>query len=54
MLLVGDMPYYGPLGFTRLGPYAVTLPAPVDPARVLVAGLADGALEGLSGRAKPG
>ena len=54
VLLVGDMPYYGPLGFTRLGPYAVTLPAPVDPARVLVAGLADGALEGLSGRAKPG
>jgi predicted N-acetyltransferase YhbS len=36
VLLVGDPPYYGPLGFvpTRLG--AITFPAPVDPARVLV------------------
>src|SRR5207244_263249 len=39
VLLVGDEPYYGPLGFTRLPPYAVTLPGPVDPTRVLVASL---------------
>jgi predicted N-acetyltransferase YhbS len=51
VLLVGDEPYYGPLGFVALEPYAITLPAPVDPNRVLVAGLADGALEGLSGPA---
>ena len=36
VLLVGDPPYYGPLGFmpTTLG--AITFPGPVDPARVLV------------------
>lgn len=51
VLLVGDEPYYGPLGFVGLKPYAITLPAPVDPNRVLVAGLMEGALEGLSGPA---
>jgi predicted N-acetyltransferase YhbS len=51
VLLVGDEPYYGPLGFVALKPYAITLPGPVDPHRVLVAGLAEGALEGLSGPA---
>jgi predicted N-acetyltransferase YhbS len=51
VMLVGDEPYYGPLGFSRLDPYAITLPAPVDPARVLVMGLTEGALEGLSGPA---
>jgi predicted N-acetyltransferase YhbS len=34
-----------------LAPYAITLPAPVDPRRVLVAGLSEGALDGLSGAA---
>ena len=52
ILLVGDEPYYGPLGFTRLQRNAITLPAPVDPDRVLVAGLTADALEGLSGGAK--
>jgi predicted N-acetyltransferase YhbS len=52
VMLVGDEPYYGPLGFTRLAPYAITLPGPVDPARVLVAGLTEGALDGLSGAAE--
>jgi predicted N-acetyltransferase YhbS len=51
VMLVGDEPYYGPLGFTALQPYAITLPAPVDPKRVLVAGLVEGALKGLSGPA---
>src|SRR5690606_23081952 len=51
VLLVGDEPYSRPLGFSRLADYAITLPAPVDPARVLVAGLADGVLETLSGAA---
>jgi predicted N-acetyltransferase YhbS len=52
VLLVGDEPYYGPLGFARLPPYAVTLPGPVDPARVLVASLAPNAAVGLHGRVR--
>jgi predicted N-acetyltransferase YhbS len=52
VLLVGDEPYYGPLGFRRLQRGAITLPAPVDPDRVLVAGLAPEALDGLAGPAE--
>ncbi len=52
VMLVGDLPYYGPLGFTFLGRNVITLPAPVDPDRVLVAGLAEGALDGLGGAAE--
>ncbi len=51
VLLVGDLPYYGPLGFERLAPNVITLPGPVDPARVLVAPLTADALEGLGGMA---
>lgn len=51
VMLVGDLPYYGPLGFTFLGRGVITLPAPVDPDRVLVAGLTEGALDGLGGPA---
>lgn len=52
VLLVGDLPYYGPLGFTFLGRDVVTLPAWVDKNRVLVAGLVPGALDGLGGAAE--
>ena len=52
VMLVGDLPYYGPLGFTFLGRDVITLPAWVDPDRVLVSGLAEGALDGLSGAAE--
>jgi predicted N-acetyltransferase YhbS len=52
VMLVGDLPYYGPLGFTHLGRDVITLPAPVDPDRVLVAGLVEGALDGLGGKAE--
>ncbi len=53
VILVGDLSYYGPLGFRRVEPAgAVTLPGPVDPARLLVAELQDGAAEGLSGTAR--
>lgn len=52
VLLVGDEPYYGPLGFRRLDLGTITMPAPVDPERVLVAGLRPAALEGLSGPAE--
>lgn len=39
ILLVGDAPYYGPLGFQQVPFASITLPGPVDPARVLVASL---------------
>jgi len=52
VMLVGDLPYYGPLGFTFLGRDVITLPAWVDPERVLVNGLQPGALDGLSGPAE--
>jgi predicted N-acetyltransferase YhbS len=49
VILVGDEPYYGPLGFARLPPKRVTLPGPVDPARLLVAELRPGAATDLAG-----
>ena len=36
VLLVGDEPYYGPLGFARTTLGAIEFPGPVDPARVLL------------------
>jgi len=54
MLLVGDLPYYGPLGFEQLPPYAVSLPGPVDPERLLAAALVPGTLDGLAGMVRPG
>ncbi|HVX82788.1 MAG TPA: N-acetyltransferase [Devosiaceae bacterium] len=36
VLLVGDEPYYGPLGFARTKPGAIQFPGPVDPNRVLI------------------
>jgi predicted N-acetyltransferase YhbS len=53
VLLVGDEPYYGPLGFRRVEPLgAVTLPGPVDPTRILVSELVPDAAAGLSGQAR--
>lgn len=49
IILVGDQPYYWPFGFRPLPPKSVTLPGPVDPARLLVVELRPGAAEGLSG-----
>ena len=49
VLLVGDEPYYGKCGFKRIPPGLVVMPGPVDPARLLVAELAEGAFEGVSG-----
>jgi predicted N-acetyltransferase YhbS len=53
VLLVGDLPYYGPLGFTRVTHKRVTLPGPVDPDRVLIAELAAGAFDGVKGAVRP-
>jgi predicted N-acetyltransferase YhbS len=47
ILLVGDQPYFGPLGFIRSG--ALRLPGPVDQRRVLVLALKPGAADDLSG-----
>ncbi len=49
MLLVGDAPYYGPLGFNRVDPERIWLPGPVDPRRVLLCELVEGAASGAAG-----
>ena len=50
VLLVGDEPYYARAGFKRITPVgAVSMPGPVDPARVLGLALQEGALEGIKG-----
>jgi predicted N-acetyltransferase YhbS len=43
VILVGDEPYYGPLGFRRIPYGQVSMPRPVDPKRVLVHEIAAGA-----------
>jgi predicted N-acetyltransferase YhbS len=53
VLLVGDHPYYGPLGFARVPRKQVELPGPVDPDRVLIAELAPGAFAGIGGAVRP-
>jgi predicted N-acetyltransferase YhbS len=53
VVLVGDEPYYGPLGFKRIPKGRARMPGPVDPARLLVAELAEGAFEGVSGAIEP-
>ena len=49
VILVGDEPYYGKCGFKRIPPGRVAMPGPVDPGRLLVAELKDGAFDGISG-----
>lgn len=50
VLLVGDEPYYGPLGFAKVVPRGrLTLPRPVDPERLLVCELAEGGAAALEG-----
>ena len=49
VLLVGDEPYYARLGFKRVPMGRLTMPGPVDPARLLVCELVEGASEGVSG-----
>src|SRR5262249_55479843 len=49
VLLVGDEPYYGRIGFKRVPKGRATMPGPVDPERLLVAELTEGAFENVSG-----
>jgi predicted N-acetyltransferase YhbS len=53
VILVGDEPYYGKCGFKRVPPGRAVMPGPVDPARLLVAELAAGAFDGVSGPIRP-
>jgi predicted N-acetyltransferase YhbS len=53
VILVGDEPYYGKCGFKRIPPGRAMMPGPVDPARLLVAELVDGAFDGVSGPIRP-
>jgi predicted N-acetyltransferase YhbS len=53
VVLVGDEPFYGKSGFKRIAKGRVKMPGPVDPARLLVAELAPGAFEGVSGLIRP-
>jgi predicted N-acetyltransferase YhbS len=49
VVLVGDEPYYGRFGFKRVTPGQISFPGPVDPARILAAELAEGALASYRG-----
>ena len=50
VVLVGDEPYYGRMGFKPAGAGRVAMPGPVDPARVLICELVEGAFEGVAGK----
>jgi predicted N-acetyltransferase YhbS len=49
VILVGDEPYYKRVGFKRVPMGRLTMPGPVDPARLLYCELEEGAFEGVSG-----
>ncbi len=49
ILLVGDVPYYGPFGFKPVPPGQLALPGPVDPARLLIADFSEDAAGELGG-----
>jgi predicted N-acetyltransferase YhbS len=53
VVLVGDEPYYGKSGFTRVPKGRAVMPGPVDPARVLVCELSEGAFADVSGPIRP-
>jgi predicted N-acetyltransferase YhbS len=53
VLLVGDEPYYSRVGFKRVPKGRVIMPGPVDHDRILIAELAAGAFEGVSGAVHP-
>lgn len=49
VVLVGDEPYYGPLGFRRIASGQVSMPRPVDPNRLLAVEIVPGAVAALAG-----
>jgi len=52
-ILVGDEPYYAKCGFKPIAAGVVAMPGPVDPARLLVAELVEGAFAGVRGPIRP-
>jgi predicted N-acetyltransferase YhbS len=50
VLLVGDMSYYGKMGFRPVPPGRLTFAGPVDPERLLYFELAEGAFDSVKGR----
>ncbi|WP_416358306.1 GNAT family N-acetyltransferase [Aureimonas phyllosphaerae] len=53
IFLVGDRAYYMPLGYRPLPIGSVTMPGPVDEARILGLDLVPGAWDGVAGRVEP-
>jgi predicted N-acetyltransferase YhbS len=53
VLLVGDEPYYGRCGFRIIPKGQVRMPGPVDPARLLICELVEGAFAGVTGTLRP-
>ncbi|MGI9395552.1 MAG: GNAT family N-acetyltransferase [Boseongicola sp.] len=51
VILIGDAPYYGRFGFSRLS--GVVMPSPTNPDRVLGRDLTPGAWEGVVGNVTP-
>jgi predicted N-acetyltransferase YhbS len=49
VVLVGDEPYYGPLGFRKIRQGQISMPRPVDPERLLARELVEGSLAKLTG-----
>ena len=52
VILVGDEPYYARMGFQPVPPSRISLPGPVDPARLLYCELERGALAAANGVAR--
>ena len=53
VVLVGDEPYYGSVGFKKIPKGRAIMPGPVDPDRLLVAELVEGAFDNVSGAIRP-
>lgn len=49
VVLVGDEPYYGPLGFRKIPNGQITMPRPVDPNRLLAVEILPDAVASLTG-----
>jgi len=52
VLLVGDMSYYGKMGFVPVPPGRLVFAGPVDPDRLLYCELVAGAFEGVKGKVR--
>ena len=54
ILLVGDAPYFAPLGFEGVPSGLIRMPGPVDTRRVLIRALRPGGADGLAGEVTAG